>query len=121
MLRIVSGENTYAKQVVSRLSRLSFVLYACRYQFKQTTTIVSRLKLVKGRMAMAERAEFLKASNESRRTRRSSPKHATWREMLNRWTLPCPSCGERWFVIGAREGESHICKSCHHAFVVNHA
>jgi len=41
---------------------------------------------------------------------------ASWRELKRRWIRQCPQCGQKWLVIGARAGEEHKCKSCHHSF-----
>lgn len=41
-----------------------------------------------------------------------------WREILRDWSQRCPRCGETWLVIGAREGDQHICKSCGHGFSI---
>jgi len=35
-----------------------------------------------------------------------------WREILRNWSQQCPQCGKKWLVMGAREGDQHICKSC---------
>lgn len=41
-----------------------------------------------------------------------------WPEMLRRWFVRCPRCAEVWLVVGAREGERHLCKGCGHGFVI---
>ena len=71
---------------------------------------------------MAERVEALKPFIENERdnpVRQHIRRHKHWREMISRWMLRCPACDERWFVMNVQEGESHICKTCHHSFVVN--
>lgn len=39
-----------------------------------------------------------------------------WREMLRRWIVECPRCGQVWLVVGAREMDGHVCKACGHGF-----
>jgi rubredoxin len=39
-----------------------------------------------------------------------------WREMLRRWIVECPRCGQAWLVVGAREMDGHVCKACGHGF-----
>jgi rRNA maturation endonuclease Nob1 len=38
--------------------------------------------------------------------------------MLRRWLVECPRCAQVWLVVGARENDRHVCKSCGHGFVV---
>jgi hypothetical protein len=39
-----------------------------------------------------------------------------WREILRDWSPRCPRCDETWLVVGAREDDWHICKSCGERF-----
>lgn len=39
--------------------------------------------------------------------------------MLRRWFVRCPRCAEVWLVVGAREGDRHVCKGCGHGFAVS--
>ena len=42
----------------------------------------------------------------------------SWPAMLRRWLVECPRCAQVWLVVGARENDRHVCKSCGHGFVV---
>ena len=37
-------------------------------------------------------------------------------EILRRRFVRCPLCAEDWLVVGAREGDRHLCKGCGHGF-----
>jgi transcription elongation factor Elf1 len=38
------------------------------------------------------------------------------REILGDRAQRCPRCGETWLVLGAGEGDQHICKACGQGF-----
>ena len=42
----------------------------------------------------------------------------SWPEILRRWFVECPQCGEVWLVAGARENDRHVCKGCGHGFAI---
>ena len=37
-------------------------------------------------------------------------------ELMQRSTLSCPQCGQRWLVAGVGDLDLHQCKSCGHNF-----
>jgi len=39
-------------------------------------------------------------------------------EALQRFLVNCPQCLQRWLVLGIRESDQHVCKSCGHRFAV---
>lgn len=41
-----------------------------------------------------------------------------WREILRRWLVQCPNCGEARLVVGARENAPYTCKDCGHSFAI---
>jgi transcription elongation factor Elf1 len=43
-----------------------------------------------------------------------------WREILGDWAQRCPHCGETWLVLGADDGDQHICKACGQSFRIQH-
>ncbi|MBD0371817.1 MAG: hypothetical protein ICV60_13330 [Pyrinomonadaceae bacterium] len=42
----------------------------------------------------------------------------SWLEMLRRWIVECPSCSEVWLIVGARENDPYVCKTCGHGFSI---
>ena len=42
----------------------------------------------------------------------------SWSKILRRWFVECPQCGEVWLVVGARENDRHVCKSCGRGFEI---
>ena len=40
-------------------------------------------------------------------------------EILRRWLVQCPQCSEVRLVVGAREEDQHVCKSCGHGFTIS--
>lgn len=42
----------------------------------------------------------------------------SWLEMLRRWIVECPGCSELWLIVGARENDPYVCKTCGHAFSI---
>lgn len=42
----------------------------------------------------------------------------SWSEILRRWFVECPQCAQVWLVVGARENDRHVCKSCGHGFAI---
>jgi rRNA maturation endonuclease Nob1 len=42
----------------------------------------------------------------------------SWPEILRRWIVKCPQCSGVWLVVGAHEGDSHVCRDCGHSFAI---
>lgn len=42
----------------------------------------------------------------------------SWLEMLRRWIVECPGCSEVWLIVGARENDPYVCKTCGHGFSI---
>ena len=39
-------------------------------------------------------------------------------EILRRWLVQCPQCAEVRLVVGVRENDRYVCKSCGHGFAI---
>lgn len=43
----------------------------------------------------------------------------SWLEIMRRWIIECPQCSEVWLVVGAHDGDDHVCRDCGHSFAIN--
>jgi len=52
-------------------------------------------------------------------TGKSQRRHLKFAEQINRWTVRCPQCNQRWLIINVRKNDGHRCEACSHEFLIS--